>query len=113
KFPIALSRAGFQKLISDRVGQRLKRGIDDIGGDAGRRPALSGAVAKLDQDPRPRVGSTVENADAKIDEFEVFDKALIFAEILAQREIERVDWPLAFGRRDQDFAVDTHLDARR
>src|ERR1700726_2313721 len=64
------SRAGFQKLVGDRVGQRLKRGVDDMGGDAGRRPALSGAVAKLDQDPRHRVGSAAENADAKIDEFE-------------------------------------------
>src|SRR5262249_51597013 len=83
-----------------------------IGRDAGRRPALAGCVAKLDQHPRHRVGSAVENADAKIDKFEVFDKALIFAEILAQCEIERIDWPLAFGRRDQGFVSDTHLDDR-
>ena len=66
---------------------------------------------KRDQRPRHRVGSALKNADAKIDELEVFDK-VIFAEIFSQCEIERVDWSFAFGRRDQGFAIDVDLDDR-
>src|SRR5664279_3002929 len=107
-----LARAGLQKLVSDRVGQRLKRGVDDIGGDANRRPAFTRPIAKLDQHTRHRVGSTLENPDPEIDEFEVFDKTLIFAEILAQGEVERIDRTLAFGGGDQGFAVDAYFDDR-
>ena len=65
-----------------------------------------GGVAELDQHARHGIGAALENADAIIDEFEILDEALIFAEILAQREIERVDRPVAFGGRDQQLAID-------
>ena len=69
-------------------------------------------VAKLDQHARHRVGSALENPDPEIDEFEIFDKALIFAEILAQGEVERIDRTLALGGRDQGLAIDVDLDDR-
>ena len=58
------------------------------------------------------VGAALEHAHAIIDEFKVLDEALVFAEILAQREIEGVDRTDPFGRRDRAFAIDLHLDDR-
>ena len=59
-----------------------------------RSPSRVGA---FDENARHRVGAALEHADAIIDEPNVLDEALIGAEILAQREIERVDGAIAFG----------------
>src|SRR6516225_11090572 len=106
-------RAGAHELVDDRVHQRLERGIDDVGRDADRGPALSGLVLAFDQDARHRLGAAIENAHAVVGQLEPADIALILAEVLAQRKIERVDGPVAFRRRDQPFAVDPHLDHRQ
>src|SRR5258708_19907191 len=50
-------RAGAHELVDDRVHQRLERGVDDVGRDADRGPALSGLVLALDQDARHRLGA--------------------------------------------------------
>src|ERR1700730_11760504 len=78
-----LPRAGPQKFISDRVGNRLERGIDNIGRDPDRRPTLPQTIAKFSQNPCHRIRSTVKDANTKIDKFEIFNKRLIFTEIFS------------------------------
>src|SRR5262249_46986602 len=106
-------RPGPHELVDDRIHQRLERGIDDVGRDADRGPALAGLILALDQDAGHRLGATIENAHAVVGQLEPADIALILPEILAQSEIERVDGSVAFGGRDQRFAVDLHLDHRQ
>src|SRR5260370_30263649 len=84
-------RAGADERVDDRVHQRLERGVDDVGRDADRGPALSGLVLAVDQDARHRLGAAIENAHAVVGQLEPADIALILAEVLAQRKIERVD----------------------
>src|SRR5438128_8842000 len=95
--PGSSRRAGAHELVDDRIHQRLERGVDDVGRDADRGPALAGLVLALDQHPRHRLGAAVEDAYAIIGELEPLDVALVLAEVLAQREVERVDRADAFG----------------
>src|SRR5271170_5804835 len=90
-------RAGFHKLIDDGIHQSLERGVDDVGGDADRGPAVAGLVGALDQHPRDRLGAAIEDANAVIGELKSLDVALIFAKVLAQHEVERIDRTDAFG----------------
>src|SRR6516164_2962909 len=106
-------RPGPHELVDDRIHQRLERGVDDVGRDADRGPALPGLILALDQDAGHRFGAAIENAHAVVGELEPADIALILAQVLAQRQIERVDGPVAFRRRDQRFAFDLHLDYRQ
>src|SRR5712691_7984055 len=52
-------RAGPHELVDDRIHQRLERGVDDVGRDADRGPALAGLVLALDQDAGHRLGATI------------------------------------------------------
>ena len=61
---------------------------------------------------RDRIGAAVEDTHLVVDELEIVDVALILAEVLAQRDVERIDRAVAFGGRDQRLAVDAHLDHR-
>src|SRR5262252_5901220 len=81
-------RAGPHELVDDRIHQRLERGVDDVGRDAHRGPALPGLVLALDQDAGHRLGAAIENAHAVVCQLEPADIALILAQVLAQRQIE-------------------------
>src|SRR5580692_12799908 len=98
-------RAGFDQLVDDRIHQRLERGVDDVGRDSDRGPALAALVAALDQHPRHRLGAAVENAHPVVGELEPLDMALILADVLAQRDVEGVDRAVALAGRDQVLAV--------
>src|SRR6516165_9485573 len=89
-------RPGPHELVDDRIHQRLERGVDDVGRDADRGPALPGLILALDQDAGHRLGAAIENAHAVVGQLEPADVALILAQVLAQRQIERVDGPVAF-----------------
>src|SRR5205807_407585 len=65
-------RAGFNQLVDHRIHQRLKRGVDDIGGHADRGPSLALLVFALYQHPRHGFGSAIEDADAIIDQLQSF-----------------------------------------
>src|SRR5947209_14710712 len=96
--------AGFHQLVDDRIHQGLERGVDDVGGYAHGGPALAGFILALDQHAGNRFGSGIENANPIVGEVETLDVLLIFSEILAQGEIERVDGAVALGRREQRLA---------
>src|SRR5581483_10966727 len=98
--------AGFDELVDDGIHQRLERGVDDVRRDPDRRPMIAGLVRAFDQDARHRLRAAIEDTHAIIGEREPGDVALIFAEVLAQREIERVDRTDAFGDRDQLLVAD-------
>ncbi len=68
-----------------------------------RSPCL---VVAFDQHARHRLGAALEDTHAVIDELEALDLLLVLAEILAQRQVERVDRAVAFGRRDQPLVAD-------
>ena len=55
-------------------------------------------VAALDQHAGDGVGAAREDTHLVIDQFEIVDEALIAAEILAQRIVERVDRAVALAR---------------
>src|SRR2546430_5825787 len=76
-------RAGAHELVHDRIHQRLKRRIDDVGRDADRGPALAGLVLALDQHTRYRFRAAIENAHALVGELEPADIALILTQVLA------------------------------
>src|ERR1044071_2763352 len=105
-------RAGFDQLVHDRIHQRLERGVDDIRRDADRGPALAGFVLALDQHARHRLGAAVEDTYAIVGQLQPADVFLVFSEILAQRDIERIHRTVAFGGRDQTFLAHLHLDDR-
>src|SRR5262250_1133558 len=88
-------RAGAHELVDDRIHERLKRGIDDVGRDTDRRPTLAGFVLALDQHAGDCLGPAVEDAHAVVGQLEPADVALVFAEVFAQRKIERVDGTVA------------------
>src|ERR1700722_3059667 len=104
--------AGFDELLDDRIHQGLERGVDDVGRDADGGPALAVLVLALDQDPRHRPGAGVEDTHAVVREREAVDVALVLAEVLAQREVERIDRAVALGRRDQLVVADRDLHDR-
>ena len=70
------------------------------------------SVAELDQHPRHRVGAALEDAHAIVAQLEILDMLLVDAEVLAQREIERVDGAVAFGGGDQPLLADADLHHR-
>src|SRR4051812_6902467 len=84
-------RAGLDQLVHDRIHQRLERGIDDVGRDADRGPALPRFVLALDQHARYRFGAAIEDTHTIVGELETLDVFLILAEVLAQRDVECVD----------------------
>src|SRR6202035_583159 len=94
-------RAGLHQLVDDRIHQRLERGVDDVGRHPNGGPALAVLVLALDQDARDRLGAGVEDTHPVVSEFEAPDVGLVLAEVLAQREVEGVDWAVAFRGRDQ------------
>src|SRR3954454_6456149 len=106
-------RARPYQLVHDGIHQRLERGIDDVGRDADSGPALAAFVLALDQDAGHRFGAAVEDAHAVVGQLEPVDIALVFPEILAQREVQRVDRTDAFRGRDQRLAVNLDLDDRQ
>ena len=57
-------------------------------------------------------GAAIEDAHAIVGEFKPGDEALIFAEVLAQREIERIDRTDAFGDRNEFLVADFDLHHR-
>jgi hypothetical protein len=73
---------------------------------------IAGFVGALDQHARDRLGAGVEDTHAIIGELQPGDVALIFAEVLAQREVERIDRAVAFGGGDQKVVADLHLHHR-
>src|SRR5436190_19865736 len=89
------------QLVDDRIHQRLERGIDDVGGNADRGPALAALVLALDQDAGHRLGATVEDTHAIVGQLEPVDIALILAKILAQRQDVRIDRAVAFRGGDK------------
>src|SRR6202795_5260301 len=105
-------RAGFHQLINDGIHQRLERRIDDVGGDADRGPAIAGFVGAFDQDAGDGLRAAVEDTHALDGEFEPGDEALIFTELLAQRQVERIDRTDAFGDRDEMLVADSQLHHR-
>src|SRR6266850_712694 len=105
-------RAGLDQLVNNRIHQRLKRPVDDVGRNADGGPALALLVFALDQHPRYRLGAAIEDTDAVVDQLQAFDVFLVFAEILAQRDVKRVDGTVALRRRDQFLAVDVDLHHR-
>ena len=95
--------------------QRLEAGVDDVGRDADREPALARAlVAALDQHARDGLGAAREDAHLVVDQLDVLDVLLVAAEVLAQRLVERIDGAVAFRHRPQRLvvAVDEHLHGR-
>ena len=105
-------RAGLHQLVDDRIHQRLERRIDDIGRHADRGPTLALLVLALDQHPRHRFRAAVEDTHAIIDQLQPLDVSLVFAKILAQRDVERIDRTVALGGRDQRLAGDLDLHHR-
>ncbi|GCC47017.1 hypothetical protein chiPu_0031074, partial [Chiloscyllium punctatum] len=105
-------RARLHQLVEHRIHQRLERGVDDIGRDADRGPALAGLVLAFDQNPRDRLGAAIEDTHAVVDQLQAIDVLLVLAEVLAQRDVERIDRAIAFGGRDQMLAVDIDLHHR-
>ena len=67
---------------------------------------------EFDQDARDRLRAAVEDTHLEVGEHEVGDLFLVFAEILAQRQIERVDRPVAFRHRHDGMAVDDQFHHR-
>ena len=57
--------------------------------------------ADLDQHAGDGVGAALEDADLVVDQPQALDQRLVAAEILAQRDVERVDRAVALGGRDQ------------
>jgi hypothetical protein len=55
----------------------------------------------LDQHAGDGAGAAVEDAHLVVDQLEVRRCALVLAEVLAQRDVERVDRAVALGDRDQ------------
>jgi hypothetical protein len=49
------------------------------------------AIGRFDQHPGDRLGAAIEDAHLVVDQFEIGDLRLVDAEILPQRDIERVD----------------------
>jgi len=81
-------RTGAQQLVGDGVDQGLEAGVDDVGGDADREPALARAlVAAFHQHARDGLGAAREDAHLVVDQLDVLDVALVAAQVLAQREI--------------------------
>src|SRR5215510_13255122 len=105
-------RASLHQLVDDRVHQRLERGIDDIGRYPDRGPALAALVLAFDQHPGHRLRAGVEDTHAVIGELEAADVALVLAEVLAQRHVERMDRAAALTRRDQRLVADLDLHHR-
>src|SRR5215472_10623035 len=105
-------RSRFHELVYDGIHQRLERSIDNVWGHAHRPPMLAGLVGALDQNPGNGLGAAIEDADAIIRQRESGDETLIFAEVLAQRQIERVHWPDALGYRNQLFVANFDLHHR-
>src|ERR1700732_3236275 len=89
--------ARLHQLGDDGIYQRLKRGINDVGRDPDRGPALAALVPALDQHARHRLGAAVEDAHPVVGELEPLDVALILADILAQRDVQGVDGAVAFA----------------
>src|SRR5437763_7517514 len=79
------------QLENYRVGESLEGGIDDIGRDADGEPALAFGVAAFDQNAGGSSRSAIEDTHLVVGKLEIVDEALIFAEVLAQRHIERID----------------------
>ena len=55
---------------------------------------------------RHRFGAAIEDTHAVVDQLQALDIFLVLAEVLAQRDVERVDRAVAFGGRDQPLAGD-------
>ncbi len=72
-------------------------------------PAGAGGIGGFDQHAGDSLGAAVEDADLIVGQFQVFDFILEFAEILAQRDIERVHRAVSLGHRHDRLAVDHHF----
>ena len=91
--------------------ERGQRGGDDVRVRAGGDPG-AGLVPGLDDHPRARARwpLAVEDADLVVDEVHVVERGVERAQRLAQRQVERVDRPVAVGRGVEHLAVDLDLD---
>ena len=70
------------------------------------------AVAEFDQHPRHRVGAALEHSHPIVAQLHVVDICLVGPEILAQREVERVDRAVALGGRNHPIVADAELHDR-
>jgi hypothetical protein len=64
------------------------------------------------QDASHGVAAAGQDADLVVDEVEVLDEALIAAEVLPERVVERVHRAVALAHGHDRLAVDAHLDGR-
>ena len=69
-------------------------------------------VAEFDQHPRHRVGAALEDAHAEVEQLQILDMLLVDAEVLAQRQVERIDGAVAFGGGDHRLLADADLHHR-
>src|ERR1700677_4057737 len=93
--------ARLHKLVDDRIHQRLERRVDDVRRDPDCGPVIAGFVCTLDQHARDGLGAGIEDTHTIIRELQSGDVALVFAKVLAQRKIERIDRTVTFGGRYQ------------
>src|SRR5262249_7516026 len=82
---------------------------DDVRRDTDRRPTLAVLVLTLDQDAGDGPGSAIEDTNAIVRQPEALNKLLVLAEVLAQRDVERIDGTIALAGGDQHFARNIHL----
>src|SRR5260221_7980733 len=99
--------------IFERIGERDRRGRDDVRVGAHRRP-LQRAVVRLDGDPRPcpRGCAGAEDPDLVVIQMDRVENRVERAERLAESCIERVHGAIPVRGRVQQLAVDLDLHGR-
>src|SRR5947209_15701041 len=105
--------AGADQLVNDRIHERLERGINDVGRYADGGPTVAVLVLALDENARDGLRAAIEYPHAVIAELESADIALILAEVLAQREVKRVDRADPFRGGNQALPVDPYFNDRQ
>ena len=106
-------RPGLPDRVLERVGERLRRGRDDVRVAAHRGPR-SRAILRVDDDARPGRGRgvAVEDAHLVVDEVDGVELRVERPQRLAQRAVERIDRAVAVGRGVEHLAVHLDLDGR-
>ena len=88
----------------------MEGGVHNVGRHANGEPSVALAVAAFDQHAGDGFSATGEDTHLVIHQCEVFDVRRVFAEVLAQRLIERIDGAIALAHGDQLLAIGIHLD---
>ena len=99
--------------VFKRVCQRQPGCIDNVGRAPNGPPDVV-AIGRLDRhtDGRSRRALFVQDADLVIGQADDVDIGVVFVKCLSQGRIERIDWPVPFGRSVVSSLPHTNLDHR-